>query len=203
MKARLLVTRRCFRACPGCCNIRIGTPEIPEPRRVSGVRDLLGFDEIMITGGEPMLLMNDPENDPVTSLLAELRAAGYTGRIYLYTAKFKLDALERVLPYLDGIHYTVHAPPPAWSGIPWNAWGRDDVDTAWTDVSDWFDFQCWAAGAKLAFPNLSLRAYLDPRFPLKLELLPGIGWTRLEVKPWIDDGRCPLPAGEELLELAR
>lgn len=50
MRARVIVTMKCNRKCKGCCNEHLG-----EINRVD-FEDLFKYDEICITGGEPMLM---------------------------------------------------------------------------------------------------------------------------------------------------
>lgn len=47
-KLRLLVTAKCHNKCPMCCNNQFSIEKIP-------VVDRLDYDEISITGGEPLL----------------------------------------------------------------------------------------------------------------------------------------------------
>lgn len=47
-KLRLLVTAKCHNKCPMCCNNQFDFEKIP-------VVDRLDYDEISITGGEPLL----------------------------------------------------------------------------------------------------------------------------------------------------
>ena len=47
-KLRLLVTAKCHNKCPMCCNNQFNFKKIP-------VVDRLDYDEISITGGEPLL----------------------------------------------------------------------------------------------------------------------------------------------------
>lgn len=49
--ARVIVTLKCNRNCPGCCNTNL-----PEYREVHTDEELLDYEEIVITGGEPMLI---------------------------------------------------------------------------------------------------------------------------------------------------
>jgi organic radical activating enzyme len=104
MKARVIVTALCNRHCPNCCNQQ----EIFDTAaRIKSTKELLAFEEVIITGGEPMLISNK-----VIMFLHELRYHfRYTGKIYIYTALYnetlKMDYRE-LLKYIDGIHYTVH-----------------------------------------------------------------------------------------------
>jgi hypothetical protein len=85
--ARLIITLRCNRKCPYCCN----TEEmLSSATRIKDVSCLAEYDEICLSGGEPTLCM--------------------TSRIFLYTAKYHRDLFSvDVITLLDGIHYTLHA----------------------------------------------------------------------------------------------
>ena len=175
MKARLIVTRACNRQCAGCCNGYIGKGIIPEPRRVERLEDLMRYEEVMITGGEPVLV-------PFLShgVAANLRARNYIGKILLYSATFERDLYERITPLIDGIHFTLHA------------------EATSRDIFDFMAFQDWVRHSKIS-GHLSIRAYIDPRVQGEVVIRPSV-FKRLEVKPWIDEGECPLPEGEELLQ---
>lgn len=75
MRARVIVTKKCNRKCKGCCNERLGLID-----KVS-FEDLFKYEEICITGGEPMLM-----SERVVEMIHRLRLQGYTGKIWLYTA---------------------------------------------------------------------------------------------------------------------
>ena len=47
--ARVIITYDCPRDCQSCCNKHIG--DVPQVK----FEDLLSYEEIVITGGEPML----------------------------------------------------------------------------------------------------------------------------------------------------
>lgn len=49
--ARVIVTFGCNRKCPGCCN-----SQLPEYRTIHSDEELMKYQEIVITGGEPMLI---------------------------------------------------------------------------------------------------------------------------------------------------
>lgn len=48
-KLRLLVTEKCHNKCPMCCNNKFDIEKIP-------VVDRFDYDEISITGGEPLFI---------------------------------------------------------------------------------------------------------------------------------------------------
>ena len=100
--ARVIVTYDCPRHCENCCNEHIGN--VPEVK----FENLLKYEELVITGGEPMLLA-----PRVVEMIHRLRANGYTGKIWLYTSCIKTArwADREVLKEVDGITYTLHHRP--------------------------------------------------------------------------------------------
>ena len=96
-RLRLLVTRDCQRSCKGCCNDSVGDVPVWD-----GSAD---YDEIMITGGEPLLFVEE-----LRVLWFALRART-NAKLYLYTAlvgeKDALDALE-LIKIFDGVTITLH-----------------------------------------------------------------------------------------------
>ena len=97
-KLRLLVTRKCNRSCEGCCNKYWDLSALPV------ATNYVGYDEILLTGGEPML---DPLK--LLGIIGKIKEENKTAKIYLYTAK--VDDLESsfyVLSNIDGICVTLH-----------------------------------------------------------------------------------------------
>jgi hypothetical protein len=96
-KLRLLVTKKCNRTCPGCCNKDWDLDNLP----ICDSFD--GYKEVILTGGEPML---NPNN--LIYLIKEIRKESQAP-IYLYTAK--VDNIQRALSilfFIDGITVTIH-----------------------------------------------------------------------------------------------
>lgn len=98
--ARLIVTYRCNRSCPGCCNGHGNSV-----REIKDIQELLGFDEIILTGGEPMLL-----GFKLGQFISTLREDGFKGKIYIYTAFFDENSVlhKNIIKNSDGITYTIH-----------------------------------------------------------------------------------------------
>lgn len=48
--ARVIVTYRCDRHCPGCCNTQ---PQ--DVKTIHLIEELKDYEEIVVTGGEPLL----------------------------------------------------------------------------------------------------------------------------------------------------
>ena len=97
--ARVIVTMVCNRNCPGCCN-----EAISKVASISDISILSDYEEVVITGGEPMI-------NPHTLLrfIKALRKQNKRQKIYLYTACLTMDDHPTILKYLDGITVTVHA----------------------------------------------------------------------------------------------
>lgn len=96
--------------------------------------------------------------------------------VYLYTALY-VPETATILKLVKGVHYTLHAPL------------RKD------DLRGFYTFQNiisrWTG---------SYRLYIDPNIKHKIVIDPS-AWARVEVKPWLLKGECPLPTGEELFIL--
>ena len=97
-RARLIFTTDCNRNCKGCCNKNW---KYAPPRDIS-FDELLTYNEIIITGGEPMLYINE-----LTTLIRRLKA--HDKRIIVYTAMPKsYEIFNSILQLIDGITLTIH-----------------------------------------------------------------------------------------------
>lgn len=104
MKARVIVTLECNRNCENCCNKE---NVFNQHEKLNDIKELLKYDEIIITGGEPMLIPRKVK-DFIYKLRNELK---YNGKIYFYSALYnkRLDGFyDKILDFVDGLHYTVH-----------------------------------------------------------------------------------------------
>jgi len=98
MKLRLLLWPDCNRACPGCCNKNWDLD------RLQVAENYLGFDEVILTGGEPML-----KPSLVIAAAAEVRQECVAGAIYVYTAKVDdVYWAREVLEHVDGFTVSLH-----------------------------------------------------------------------------------------------
>lgn len=97
-KLRLLLFEECNKYCKGCCNRDWDLKALPE------VKDFHQYDEILLTGGEPML-------NPylVICVAARISRQNPVANIYLYTAETdNWQAILSVLHYIDGLTVTLH-----------------------------------------------------------------------------------------------
>ncbi len=167
--ARVLVTWDCLRDCDLCCN-----KNLPVELRSCRLSDLRDYDQVLLTGGEPMLY---PEK--LQEIIRELRSRTPVTKqkIYLYTALY-VPALEQLVNLVDGVHFTLHHPlRPG-------------------DLDGFRRFQNVIGRYRGTYKTF--RLYVEPRISDPVAIIPD-RWARVEVKPWMME--CPLPEGEELFYL--
>ena len=97
--ARVIVTLACNRKCPGCCNETIG-----KVASIGDISVLSDYEEVVITGGEPML-----NPDSLLRFIKALKKQNKQQRVYLYTACLSIDDYGKILDRLDGTTVTLHA----------------------------------------------------------------------------------------------
>ena len=180
MKARFLITEECNRRCRNCCNTY--TKIMQHAKRIKFISnvDWMKFDEIMITGGEPML--NYEKTLAIAGMLK-----GIAPKLYLYTAFYPgKEPFSRVIDVFDGVHYTLHSPLC-----------KDDYDgflAAQHQIH------------KEASSDFSSRLYVDGS--IEADVLVRVdAWNRVEVKPWCTEEELlrqqpqGIPEGEVMLIL--
>ena len=97
-KLRLLVTEECNRNCDGCCNKDYDLKNLPV------VDSFEGYDEIIITGGEPLLYKKT-----VSDVLSRIKIENKSAKIILYTARTtKPTYFIILLSFIDGVTITLH-----------------------------------------------------------------------------------------------
>ena len=146
-------------------------------QRLTSVKQLQGYENLVISGGEPMLFP-----DRVINLAKVLHKAAPQAKIFLYTAFNRNNKdIERVLPHIDGINYTVHT----------------DSEQ---DAAQFQGFQALASRWK----DKAFRLYVEKPIADKLVIIPGV-WERIKTAPWMTEpemikaGGCP----EDLFILAK
>ena len=182
-KLRLLVTAKCHNKCPMCCSNQFDIEKIP-------VVDRLDYDEISITGGEPMLARESCEKvlRLVHSFCSVRKAIGMPmPKFYLYTAFFDFDTISLSSFIFDGICLTPHSK---------------------VDVEKFIDINIKMLASKNSGdaykefnPNCSLRLNL---FTDMKDLLPkdiDLSLWKVKEMEWIKD--CPVPEGEDFRRIAK
>lgn len=96
-KLRLVLFKDCNRACRGCCNKDIDFNSVPV------VSTYKNFDEIFLTGGEPLL-----RPDIIKDTIAKIKKES-TANIFLYTAMTSdVSEFKEILKIVNGITLTLH-----------------------------------------------------------------------------------------------
>lgn len=169
-KLRLLVTEKCNRNCPGCCNKQYDINSLPV------ITSFFGYEEIMITGGEPLLFV-----DRVINLITAIKlmndAFGIpVPKIYIYTALNRWQHLEDALTSADGITFTLHSQQDAY-------WLRKHI-TSWPYM----------------YSQLrSVRLNVFEGIMLSNDIIQS-GW-KINYKTWQNE--CPIPSGEDFMRLPK
>lgn len=160
-KLRLLVTRDCNRACPLCCNNQFDIEEIP-----THGEDYSGYDEIILTGGEPLFFPND-----LYRAIDEIRRSNKTAPIYVYTAWRRGANIVELLRWVDGITLTLH----------------NMEDLRQFKITDYLIHTAKAAEGK------SLRLNITSPEVMAMPYSPLLPWASKFVA-WVKD--CPVPSDE-------
>ena len=164
-KLRLLLFEKCNRRCKGCCNNEWDLEALPICYNYSG------YDEIMLTGGEPML-----RPDLVRQVVREIREQS-NAKIYLYTAKVDdLKASLDIIKRIDGMTVTLHEQ---------------------ADLASWIRFSLVLKSQVRFSTAKSLR--LNVFRGVNTRDVPIKGWIVQDNMEWVAD--CPLPDDEVFMRL--
>lgn len=160
-----------------------------QARVIQSLFSLKDYDEILITGGEPML-------NPLRTLniIKDIRALFPEKLIYLYTAYLKYPEMSDIPPILeavDGMQFSLH------------------------ENADYYDLMALEGLQNIIatmgknnpeFWKKSFRLYIDSRIRRSALVQPYL-WNRVEVKSWLTEeelkdynkGSSGLPINEDLL----
>jgi len=166
-KLRLLLFEECGRNCEKCCNKFWDLTAIPI------CTSYADYDEIMLTGGEPML-----RPGLVRQTITEIREENTQTKIYMYTALcINVYWIQYLLELLDGINLTIHT-------------------NNLTDIEDFVTLNNFLHPSMKERKSLHLNLFEGVKLPKDINLE---GWkVRDEIK-WRTD--CPLPKDEVLMRL--
>jgi pyruvate formate-lyase activating enzyme-like uncharacterized protein len=117
-KLRLLITEKCKRNCPKCQNLHWNLKELPHvnPDKLDK------FDEIILTGGEPMLVA-----DRLIGFASFVKVHFPKVKLYLYTADTtNVKALLKIMNHLDGLTITIHGPGDLHNLLAFHSWLNND-----------------------------------------------------------------------------
>lgn len=168
-KLRLLMCNECNRNCNGCCNKGWDLDRLPV------CLNFIGYDLIMLTGGEPMLRPN-----VVKYAIEVIREVNPHAKIIMYTA-YRQDpmAVVHMLDRLDGITITLHE--------------QEDLEP-FLNLCELIV----STGRKEKFAGKSLR--LNVFSNVKIDKMID-GWEVKDNIQWIKN--CPLPEGETFMRFCK
>lgn len=174
-KLRLLVTTKCPNKCPMCCNNSWDFSSLP-------VVDRLNYEEIMITGGEPLLYVNK-----LCTLVDSIRTVtstmGIEPKLYVYTSVCDWMKLSEVIDHVDGVVLTPH--------------NRESVE-AFKESNELIN--AYTILVNNPFNNKSLRLNLFPDIEKYIKDEDLSRWQVKEMK-WIKD--CPVPQGKDFRRIKK
>lgn len=170
-KARVKVTNICGRKCDGCCN----NDPIFRPTEITSLKQVLDYDEILITGGDPALYPQKMYN----MLERLIKLYNYKGKVYLYTSSVMSNShLSDIIWLIDGFQHTVH-------------YEANDFDIM--ELSRLSNFLVEYNSKRHSF-RLAIDKRLYERYDFgNIDLS---GWSIIRKLVWQE--HCPLPKGEEL-----
>ena len=158
-KAMLILTRECHRSCKNCCN------DLPDNQKYwdeatvlgdlsGGLERLQEFDEVRITGGEPLLY-----EASVGGFLNLLSQRNPEQDLYLYTS-LCTPHVKDMATVLRGITFSMHSPVRS----------EDIYSLAQMQVVSRY------------FPEVSFRLSIDPEISDSLPIIP-TRWSSIRSTP--------------------
>ena len=166
--ARVIITFDCSKHCSYCVNKY--NYIMKQAIKINDLDKLKGFDEIVITGGEPML-------DPQTTLaiLKDIWSIEPDINKYMYTALYSYELTE-LIEYLNGITYTIHG-----------LFNMDDLES----------FTKFQEFTRYYNKDKSYRLAISPTIERPIMIYPYL-WKEIKIKDWKEEGRCKIPEHETL-----
>lgn len=185
-RCRLLLTAKCPNNCPLCCNKQFNLEkDIPVITRWD-------YDEFILTGGEPLQFPSSVI-ETIHNISAISDYMGTIPKFYLYTSICNPIKWNNILPYLNGITYTVHTRENA----------KELVQLLGV-------LKSFSNGYEAVLPNLEsittksmwLNLFPEAKDLIDTELaLTSISWNDVsnyfKIKPMEWQENCPVPEGED------
>lgn len=190
-RCRLLLTAKCPNSCPLCCNKQFDLlKEVPIISRWD-------YDEFILTGGEPLQFPNSVI-EVIHNINAITDYMGITPKFYLYTSICKPSIWNDILPYLNGITYTVHTRENA----------QELIKLLYTlnDFGNGYDIIFGNLGP-MSSKSMWLNLFPEAKDLIDTELaLSTLNWNDVSryftIKPMEWKENCPVPEGEDFRRVA-
>jgi len=183
-RCRLLLTAKCPNNCPLCCNKQYNLEnDIPVISRWD-------YDEFILTGGEP-LKFPTLVKEAICDIKGITNFMGSYPKFYLYTSICDVYTWDYILPYLDGITYTIHN----------NAKDLIRLIEVLRNFSNGYD-SVFGGLSNITSKSIRLNLFPESKDLVDTELaLTSHSWDNVSdyfhIKPieWQDN--CPIPEGED------
>ena len=169
---RLFLWDACHRRCERCCNQDWDLYNLP----IINYHELHQFDQILLTGGEPMYYPID-----TYYIIEKIREHAPKAKLYMYTAKIDdVPMARRMLDKLDGITVTLH----------------DDEDVSvFEEFAMFLNLDSTAPNSDI-WKSLRLNVFAGVPLPRPQACR---GWKIKNDIEWIEN--CPLPPNEIFCQL--
>jgi len=171
-KARLVITLKCPRNCSYCCMKYDHI--LGQMKPLDSLEELHGYEEVMITGGEPMLFP-----DKVMDIARWINGKSRETKIFLYTAIYHWR-IPTLIKLVDGIQYTLHE------------------DTTEQDIENFLNIQ--REIQLRGRDDQSFRLCIDPNVAYKVGVVP-CTWDSIKVKDWRSEEECIVPKDEDFFAI--
>lgn len=170
--ARVITTFECNRNCPYCSNnYKSLISQGKEEDNLDFVKD---YDEIILTGGEPMLY---PER--LLDLIKNIKVVNPNVKIYLYTAKWE-PFIQTILHYIDGLTYTLHKNIKQFEAFDFNTLQRH-INYMHSDNE-----------------NKSFRLFIHEDVKEEFNLIPAT-WDRIKIAGTLSEEDCDYPEDDLII----
>lgn len=171
--ARVIITFDCKRNCSYCSNKF--TSIIDTAITIKSIDEMFKqkFDEVVITGGEPML---NPER--TMAIISRIKKINDRIKVFMYTANYN-SYIQTILKSIDGITYSIHE------------------NSSEEDAKDLLKMQAEIIGHK---NSKSLRLYVNQSYPRKDLIIPSL-WHRIKIENPLTENKCKIPDNEILFIL--
>lgn len=171
-KLRLLLTLKCPNKCPLCCNNGRDFEKLP-------VVDRWDYDEIMLTGGEPLMFPRSTEAIIRTIQNIQILQGIENSKMYVYTAIADRKVFLPVLDKVDGIVLTPHKK---------------------SDIKQFLDLNKVLLANPEMTKDKSLRLNLFEDMKKLIPQKTNLSLWQVKDIEWIKD--CPVPQGEDFRRIA-
>lgn len=189
-RCRLLLTAKCPNSCPLCCNKQFNLEkDVPIISRWD-------YDEFILTGGEPLQFPNSVI-EIIHNISAITDYMGINSKFYLYTSICDVYVWNNVLPYLNGITYTVHTVS--------NAKDLMRLIEVLRNFSGGYD-SIFSGLSNITYKSLWLNLFPESKDLIDTELaLTHYSWDDIsnyfKIKPIEWKENCPVPEGEDFVRI--